>query len=992
MSHNPVVVKNLRKQNLNLVEIPKGRGKALSSGWNRWSTEKYENEISTDNDFVVMGGDTSDGLVILDHDDSYSLDYANEIIPDILNKTLVSKSGDGTHCYLKTTGGSLRSFDLWRRDEKLEFKGQGKYVVGPSCEHWKQEDKSKPWIKTGKRYEIISNTTEIMKIDRTELMNLVIAAGWGKKNVQSYQNHKNPSDAQYGDTYYDYDDLLKGDYKQGERRIKQKSLYCKMRFRGYSEAESKDKIIEINKTCNPPLEEKEIRDNLESTEKFFRHVYVEYVENQTIARDVIELESLTDIEKSEYAGKTVKLKAVIASNSIAYNVPKEFKAKCVTDGNHMCKGQTPVNVTLTYDKMVEFVDIPSEKRNSKMTYLVKNQFTTNCKIQKNQKVTATLEKFKIRPIISSLYKKEKDFFDDEGNKWSSYDIFIENTKDILKIEAGKEVEIIGFVMADPKNQKVTLFANSINELNENNFDLEKVKDLRNLFQDKTVAEKMNWITGEFEKNSKIIKRRNVAELGFLTFFSPLYINFEGSIIPSWIKSLVIGDSTVGKSETVRKQIILLRAGQIVSGEMATVAGLAGASVQASGGQWFTDFGVLPMQDRRLLAIDGAHKLRAEELGKLAEAERNGKIEITKASKDEAYARTRQIKIMNPVDEDRSTTVSMDSFFYPVNSLQNIFHLQSIARIDIACFVSDDVSAEQRNIQSDTYFDPKLENLSELLRLVWSMKYRVEFTDQAMSEILMQSTELEKKFKTEHIPLITNDQKYKLAKISASLACLTCSFNDSFDVVTVTDEHVTYVCEFLSSEYHKAGLDELVKKTRHDKTTLETLYYVITDIGGKINENKGTSVSILQWIAETNRFTREELTEQFDLSRDNQLKPLLGYLQDKKIIKRNRSGYSVLKYGIEIGRFIVDFSNSSHSSLAKNDTPINNSKEKKEEISLLSELEELERLKIKNFRCKTCNVEWKSTSATMEEIEEQHNKGTVDSHEIEEILPNHSLAE
>jgi DNA replicative helicase MCM subunit Mcm2 (Cdc46/Mcm family) len=474
-------------------------------------------------------------------------------------------------------------------------------------------------------------------------------------------------------------------------------------------------------------------------------------------------------------------------------------------------------------------------------------------------------------------------------------------------------------------------------------------------------------------------------MGFLTFFSPLYINFEGLNIPSWIKSLVIGGSTVGKSETIRKLIVLLKAGQIVSGEMATVAGLAGAAVQASGGQWFVDFGVLPMLDRKLLAIDGAHILRQEELAKLAEAERNGKIDIVKASKGEAYARTRQIKIMNPVDDDKTTTVSMSSFFYPVNSLTNNFHIQSIARIDLACFVSDDVSASERNVPIDVEYDLLLEDMSELLRLIWSMKYTIKFTDGAMSEILSQSTELETKFKNESIPLITNDQKSKLAKLSASLACLTCSFNETFDVVTVTDEHVKYISELITKEYHKAGLDELAKKTKHDTINLEILYVIVKDISRKINnDDKEDVIKILEWLAETGKFHKDELKEHFDLIRDTQLKPLLGYLNDEKIIKRSKSGFTVLRYGTEIGRFIVDFRNSSNSSSTETDTPIENNNENKKRVSLLELLEELERRKIKDFRCTTCNSYWKKTESTLEDIQDEHNEGQIDNHEIMEI--------
>ena len=222
---------------------------------------------------------------------------------------------------------------------------------------------------------------------------------------------------------------------------------------------------------------------------------------------------------------------------------------------------------------------------------------------------------------------------------------------------------------------------------------------------------------------KSSKGGNVAETGFLTFFSPLYINFEGANIPSWLKSTIEGDSTTGKSETIRKLIVLLKAGQIVSGEMATVAGLAGASVQASGGQWYVDFGVLPMQDRKLLAIDGGTQAAGKRALTSSWLNPNEmvRLRLSRHQRARPYTRTRQIKIMNPVDDDRTTTVSMDSFFHPVDCLKNNFQIQSIARIDLACFVSDDVGAMERNIRYDTGYDVTLDDMSELLRLVWSMK-------------------------------------------------------------------------------------------------------------------------------------------------------------------------------------------------------------------------------------------------------------------------------
>ena len=178
----------------------------------------------------------------------------------------------------------------------------------------------------------------------------------------------------------------------------------------------------------------------------------------------------------------------------------------------------PIHTKLSFEKMAEFVDIKSENRGSKLTGLVKEKFSKLCSIKKSNEKTTTLEKFKIRPIISSLYKKEKEFFDDDGNKWSSYDIFVENNKNTIKIEAGQEIEIIGLVMADPKNQKITLFAETMNTLDENEFDSDQVTQIHRQFQKRTVKQNMDWLTTEFEKYSRIIKRRKCSRNGIFDIF------------------------------------------------------------------------------------------------------------------------------------------------------------------------------------------------------------------------------------------------------------------------------------------------------------------------------------------------------------------------------------------------------------------------------------------------------------------------------------------
>ena len=711
-------------------------------------------------------------------------------------------------------------------------------------------------------------------------------------------------------------------------------------------------------------------------------------------QDVIPIETLSDIEKTKYAGKLIKVKGIIVSNSVAYNVPKVLESKCV-NGNekHNCKNVIPFQTSLTSKKMAEFVDIKSEQRNTKRFAMVKQKFSVDCDAECVESETTTLQKFRVKPIVPGLYKEEQQVVDDKGNKWSMYDIYLQEEKEIGSVEAGKEIKITGMVIPDPKTQKVTLIVQNMDVANDGEYDLKKIQELKRFFDGKeSVLDIMDWLVHNFENYSRIIQRRNVTETIFLTFFSPLYIDFEGeSGKKNWIKSVIMGDSTTGKSESVRRAIMLLGVGQIISGEIASIAGLAGAAINSAGNGWFVEFGVLPLQDKKMLAIDGSHKLRKEEKDKLAETERNGKVEINKAAKSTAWARTRQIKIENPLDDDGITTRAMNDVLYLVHSLQNNFQIQSIARIDLACFVVDDVDTESRNkrCRSNFEYDPFLKSLSELIRLVWSQDYIVNFSDDAIDEIIKQSIALENKFKCEVFPLLSNDTKYKLAKLSSSLACLTCAFNEEFDTVTVTEQHVKYIANMIDAEYTKAGLDELVKTSRHDKVDLEGLYEIVSEIDKIISVGFEESIKLLQWIAETGKFTKESLGEFFGLSRDTQLRPLIGYLSDTKIIKHGKHSFTIPKKGIEIGRFIIEYNqnrSSSSFSFPETDTPIKNNNENKVGVSLLDELKKLKRLKIKDFKCVNCNTFWRHTTSTLENIQEEHNAGKLDNnHVIEEDI-------
>ena len=168
------------KQGINIVPIAKGDGKALKmSGWDRYCSEKYIDSIPLDQDFAVMMGKASGNLICLDFDHCDSVDVLNDVIPDCLNKTLVVRSGNGYHIYLRTSdvatkddGKPIATIYLHKEIDgvkyNLELKAHGSYVIGASSDHYDKDDQGK-YYKTDKTYRVISNISDIHALPATHL-------------------------------------------------------------------------------------------------------------------------------------------------------------------------------------------------------------------------------------------------------------------------------------------------------------------------------------------------------------------------------------------------------------------------------------------------------------------------------------------------------------------------------------------------------------------------------------------------------------------------------------------------------------------------------------------------------------------------------------------------------------------------------------------------------------------------------------------------------
>ena len=603
----------------------------------------------------------------------------------------------------------------------------------------------------------------------------------------------------------------------------------------------------------------------------------------------IMLSHLNMIEDPSLSGKPVVVDALVSSTSVAYLCPKEVEAS----------GSDEEDFDITAHKQISPEDplnLQLISVNEAVKYRRLKRFlglSKDASIQ--EKGYRTVYRIRVRPPVFTLEKRGEKIVDERGFEYKALDIYVVAEKPIV-FQPSSLIRIEGTPLPNPKTQQTTILAYKVDFPEENTtFDEEKLNTLQEKFKGLSVSERVCWILDNFERFSKIVGRRNFAMAGLLAYFTPLWVRFDGMLQRGWGNILFCGDTTTAKTETIRKLIMLLKAGMLITAETATAVGLTGTATQVEKEGWFVDWGFLVLLDRKLMAVDGAHKLSLSNWAALAEAERSGVVSIAKAAKNAAYARTRQIKIANPVDReaDRYSTKSLSAFLYPCQAIPTILDKTSIARLDLAVFADQhDVAPEEINKVQAEEPEPELWFLAEALKWCWSGQAQIEFTEKAVYTIHNEAIELYRTFFYDEIPLCSIDMKWKLARLSAALAFLTLSTED-YTKVTVTKEHVDLVAKFIREEYSKAGLNILAQTERHEALTLEDVETLLLKIEGQLANvvDAETVCDILRFFVIRGRVTRDEVMAKFGLAETKQLRPLLATLTSEGLIKARKGFYS-----------------------------------------------------------------------------------------------------
>lgn len=318
-----------------------------------------------------------------------------------------------------------------------------------------------------------------------------------------------------------------------------------------------------------------------------------------------------------------------------------------------------------------------------------------------------------------------------------------------------------------------------------------------------IESKLDAIYEDFAANvTRIYQRRDLHMFMDLIWHTPLWFKWEGQSIKGWGDGLVLGDSGQGKTEVSRHLRTHFGCGEKIDSKSASVAGLLGG-LQESGRRWMLQWGVIPLNDKRLVILEEVKGMSEEVIKKLTDMRSSGIAEIVKIEKRKTNARTRLLWITNPRSQRQIATYN-----HGVEAVKEFAgSLEDVRRYDAAIIVAS--GQVPLSVVNTRYADrdsvPPM-FVSPLCRRVclwaWSRTAdQIVFESDAESAILSAATSMGGRYSSA-IPLVeSSDQRFKLARLAIALAARTFScVPGTTDCIRVTAAHVQVVHRFLERLY------------------------------------------------------------------------------------------------------------------------------------------------------------------------------------------------
>lgn len=350
----------------------------------------------------------------------------------------------------------------------------------------------------------------------------------------------------------------------------------------------------------------------------------------------------------------------------------------------------------------------------------------------------------------------------------------------------------------------------------------------------------------------------------LVFHSAIGFDFDGKrLARGWLELLVVGDTRTGKSEAATRLTRWYGAGEVVSCESATFAGILGGLQQfGANKEWAVTWGAIPINDRRLVVLDEISGLDLKRIGELSSARSSGVAELHKIQQERTHSRTRLIWLGNPRDG------RMTDYTYGVQAIRPLIgNAEDIARFDLAMSVaSGDVSSDDINRSREAgaqRYDR--ESCSALLRWAWSRTPdQVAWADGATEGVYRSASDLGRRY-VEDPPLIqAANAREKVARLAVAIAARLFSSDERGERIVVQRAHVRAAVAFLDRLYSMEGFGyaERSREVIEDRAAAERPENIV-----KARDALRRNAGLDKFLRSQGKFRRQDLEEILDIDRE-----------------------------------------------------------------------------------------------------------------------------
>ena len=572
---------------------------------------------------------------------------------------------------------------------------------------------------------------------------------------------------------------------------------------------------------------------------------------------------------ARYVGQPLKMRVTITGKRTpSFLVPEEIHYTCTQDAGPKCNicpmrgynGDHTATIEANDKLILEMIGSNAQQLQDLMRQYINAQKCTKLNIDVEEH--RTVEELFVRPSVEMArvnYGEQSDFTHRKIISVGRHDSLPNNT-----------VEMVGTVYPSPKSQHNEFQAWDIHktETSLDKFEVtDSVRSYLELFQPRTGQRplaKLAEISRDLAAHvTHIYGRNEMHALMDLVWHSAMAFNFGGDFIHrGWLEALVVGDTRTGKSEVAQKLIEHYGAGEYVSCESATFAGVVGGLQQlGSGREWEVTWGAIPINDRRLVVLDEVSGLSFDAIQSMSSIRSSGEAQLTKIRSERTWARTRLLWLGNPRES------RMDQYTYGVQAIKPLIgNNEDIARFDLAMSLrSDDVASDvinkERTVRRSHIYTSHACEAAVLW--AWSRSNEhITYTDPAIELTYRLAVELGNRY-VEIPPLVqAANVRVKLARVATALAMRTVSTDPSYEQVIVKTEHVEDAVKFIDMLYGH-------KNFGYKESSAEAIRDLEDAVKNKEQCRKWLKQTpgIAKFLRQSNTFRRQDMEEMLDMSKE-----------------------------------------------------------------------------------------------------------------------------